>query len=157
MYMKVINFICFLSLHDVLLISKIVCSTPTVILLLTVIPLAIANAGTPRCLYCILHSTKSLNASLMFFHSLSLFSISLSQQAWCDHWQAWRNAVVKACTPCCLYCMLQYEEPQRIAHVFSLPFSFFLSLSRQAQCDHWQAWLYFTQTVIFLPAMDTLN
>ena len=73
MYMKVINFICFLSLHDVLLISKIVCSTQTVILLLVVIPLAIANAGTPRCLYCILHSPKSLNASLMFFHSLSLF------------------------------------------------------------------------------------
>jgi len=73
MYMKVINFICFLSLHDVLLISKIVCSTQTVILLLVVIPLAITNAGTPRCLYCILHSPKSLNASLMFFHSLSLF------------------------------------------------------------------------------------
>ena len=73
MYMKVINFICFLSLHDVLLISKIVCSTQTVILLLVVTPLAIANAGTPRCLYCILHSLKSLNASLMFFHSLSFF------------------------------------------------------------------------------------
>jgi hypothetical protein len=73
MYMKVINLICFLSLHDVLLISKIVCSTQTVILLLVVIPLAITNAGTPLCLYCILHSPQSLNASLMFFHSLSLF------------------------------------------------------------------------------------
>ena len=79
MYMKVINFICFLSLHDVLLISKIVYFTQTVILWLIVIPLAIANAGTPCCLYCILHSPKSLNASLMFFLSLSLFfNLSLS-------------------------------------------------------------------------------
>jgi Ni,Fe-hydrogenase maturation factor len=78
MYMKVICFIYFLSLHDVLLLSKIFYLTQTVILLVIDLSLAIAKAGTQRIAH--VFSLPPLSFSSLSHHTNTMRSLTSTAQ-----------------------------------------------------------------------------